>query len=477
MFGCEVGPMSIFSQALAGLARLSSFQHRFVFVKKLNANRLVRPLCAAIALGASLVSAGAQIAPPASLQQRLQAIFDMSAEDMAATSAFTKRAYEAQLAHIYRIQNKQIRDIVLEFVLNPKATAFEQAATQSWLASPGSGWRSHHAYPGGLSVHNLEWVEVALGWSDTWEKVYGVKLDRDLIVAGLILHDWGKLWFLFDDGSGKIREPDWYPKAWGTKANWKWMGGHGAVLYAELIARGIPTDLLFSAASAHFDPYWALEKDGEGMNPALREAAEIAKKPAPVVKPEERMGKGWRRLIACVLLTFSVEASHAHQHIWVTMKCQIIFGADGSIVGVRHAWSFDEMSSAYITLGTGNGQKGIFSPEKLASLAEAQVASLKSSDYFTSATVNGIKQQFEPSADYRLESVAGVLTLHFTLPFRSPLTGQTLELEIYDPSYFVDISFAKQEPVELVNPPTRCKFAITPQTWTQVANKIAVTCP
>src|SRR6266403_4371382 len=71
------------------------------------------------------------------------------------------------------------------------------------------------------------------------------------------------------------------------------------------------------------------------------------------------MGKGWRRLIACVLLTFSVEASHAHPHIWVTMKCQIIFGADGSIVGVRHAWSFDEMSSAYITLGTGNGQKGV----------------------------------------------------------------------------------------------------------------------
>src|SRR5205807_9088723 len=115
MFSCEVGPMSIFSQALAGLARLSSFQHRFVFVKKLNANRLVRPLCAAIALGASLVSAGAQTAPPASLQ--LQAIFDMSAEDMAATSAFTKREYEAQLAHIYRIQNKQIRYIVLEFVL------------------------------------------------------------------------------------------------------------------------------------------------------------------------------------------------------------------------------------------------------------------------------------------------------------------------------------------------------------------------
>ena len=189
------------------------------------------------------------------------------------------------------------------------------------------------------------------------------------------------------------------------------------------------------------------------------------------------MRKRWRRLVACVLLTCGVEASHAHPHLWVTMKCQIIFGVDGSIVGVRHAWSFDEMSSAFITLGTEDRQKGTFSREKLASLAEAQVASLKSSDYFTSATVNGIKQQFEPPTDYGLESVDGVLTLHFTLPFRSPLTGQTLELKVYDPSYFVDISFARQEPVELVNPPGKCNFAISRQTWTEVANKIAVTCP
>jgi ABC-type uncharacterized transport system substrate-binding protein len=189
------------------------------------------------------------------------------------------------------------------------------------------------------------------------------------------------------------------------------------------------------------------------------------------------MGKGWRRLVACVFLTFGVEASHAHPHIWVTMKCQVIFGADGSITGVRYTWSFDEMSSAYIALGTEDRQQGIFSSEKLASLAEAQVASLKSSDYFTNATVNGVKQQFEPPADHRLESRDGALTLHFTLPFRSHLTGRTLELEVYDPSYFVDIRLAEQAPVEFVNPPSQCKCAITRQTWTQVANKITVTCP
>ena len=91
------------------------------------------------------------------------------------------------------------------------------------------------------------------------------------------------------------------------------------------------------------------------------------------------MGKGWRRLVACVLLTFSVEVSHAHPHIWVTMKCQIIFGADGSTIGVRYTWTFDEMSSDYIPLGTEDRQKGIFSREKLDTLAEPQVSSLTAS--------------------------------------------------------------------------------------------------
>jgi hypothetical protein len=147
----------------------------------------------------------------------------------------------------------------------------------------------------------LSGVEVASAWVDTYEKVYGVKLDRDLVIAGLILHDWGKLWFLFDDGSGKIQEPEWYPKAWGTKAKWKWMGGHGAVLYAELIHRGAPKELLFAAASAHFDPHWGLETDGEGLNPAMSEAAAIARKPVPLVNPEQRLAEWW-------IVTFTDEA-------------------------------------------------------------------------------------------------------------------------------------------------------------------------
>jgi hypothetical protein len=118
------------------------------------ANQTRNMLAAIFAIARSVVPLSAAQAQTA--QQRLQAIFAMSPEEMAATSAFTRRAYEAQIAQIYRIQNKQIREIVLELVRNPVATAFGQKSSQSWLASPGSGWKSHHAYPGGLAVHTME---------------------------------------------------------------------------------------------------------------------------------------------------------------------------------------------------------------------------------------------------------------------------------------------------------------------------------
>ena len=90
-------------------------------IAKRHRNSIVALLLFVIALALPLSSIRAQSQPQNQLQERLQAIFQMSAEEMAATSAFTRRGYEAQLAYAYRIQNKQIRDIVLDFMLKPAA--------------------------------------------------------------------------------------------------------------------------------------------------------------------------------------------------------------------------------------------------------------------------------------------------------------------------------------------------------------------
>lgn len=245
-----------------------------------------------VILGAS-PRASAQAVP----ESRLKAIYAMSPEEMAATGAWTKAAYDRLLAHINGIKDKATRDLVLDMVLRPESKVFKAKATQSFLASPAAGGKGHHYYPGGLPVHVLEWVDVAMAWADAHEKIYKVKkVDRDMIVAALVLHDWAKVWYEWDPKTGKVVKPAWYPQSWGGeqgKAKWKWMGEHGAVVYAELIHRGVPDNLIVATAATHFDPHWDLDKDGEGLNAALAEAAKIAGKPPIVVLPRKQMFEWW----------------------------------------------------------------------------------------------------------------------------------------------------------------------------------------
>jgi ABC-type uncharacterized transport system substrate-binding protein len=149
----------------------------------------------------------------------------------------------------------------------------------------------------------------------------------------------------------------------------------------------------------------------------------------------------------------------AHPHVWVTMKSEVVYGPDGSVTGVRHAWTFDEMFSTFATQGIETKKKGLFTREELKPLAEVNVTSLKEFEYFNYAKVNGKKVTFVDPTDYWLDFKDSALTLNFLLPLKSPQKAQNFELEIYDPSYFVDFTFAEKEPVALAGA-AQCKLAV-----------------
>jgi ABC-type uncharacterized transport system substrate-binding protein len=46
--------------------------------------------------------------------------------------------------------------------------------------------------------------------------------------------------------------------------------------------------------------------------------------------------------------------------------------------------------------------------------------------------------------------------LHFTLPLKTPVTAKTMQVEVYDPTIFVDFEFAKENPVSLSGAPPQC---------------------
>jgi ABC-type uncharacterized transport system substrate-binding protein len=206
-------------------------------------------------------------------------------------------------------------------------------------------------------------------------------------------------------------------------------------------------------------------------------------------------------LAAMACVTFA-SAAVAHPHVWVTMRSELIYAPDGSLTAVRHHWAFDDMFSAFALQGTTGKEKGNFSREELAPLAKVNIESMKEYNYFTSATADGKKAKFvEPHSDYWLDYKNGILTLNFTLPLKTPVKAKHVQLEIYDPTIFVDFEFAKVTPVRLDNAPSGCKLDVelphditaaqsqklgeaffntltSAQNWgAQFANKIVVNCP
>jgi ABC-type uncharacterized transport system substrate-binding protein len=166
---------------------------------------------------------------------------------------------------------------------------------------------------------------------------------------------------------------------------------------------------------------------------------------------------------ALAALAMTAAAASAHPHVWVTMKSELVFAPDGSVTGLRHAWTFDDMFSVFATQGLEAKTKGEFTREELAPLAEVNVTSLKEYDYFTYAKANGKKVEFnDPAAGYYLDydKKETVLTLHFLLPLKQPVKAKDITLEVYDREFFVDFSFAEKDPAKLVGAPAQCKLTV-----------------
>ena len=132
-----------------------------------------------------------------------------------------------------------------------------------------------------------------------------------------------------------------------------------------------------------------------------------------------------RRWVRWLLLTgallLGATAAQAHPHVWITASSELIYAPDGSITGVRHAWTFDDMFSTYALQGIETKTKGVYSREELAPLAQTNVESLHEFGFFSFAKADGKKEKFQEPVDYYLEYKDGLLTLHFTLPLKTPV--------------------------------------------------------
>jgi ABC-type uncharacterized transport system substrate-binding protein len=178
-------------------------------------------------------------------------------------------------------------------------------------------------------------------------------------------------------------------------------------------------------------------------------------------------------LLLAVAMMLASGAASAHPHVWITATSELLYAEDGSITGVRHAWTFDDMFSAYAVQGLESKKKGAYTREELVPLAQTNVESLKEYAYFTFAKADGKKERFNEPVDYYLDYKDTVLTLHFTLPLKNPVKPKQLVLEVFDRSFFIDFQMAKDNPVKLVGAPSGCQMKLDrPSDGTATAQKL-----
>jgi hypothetical protein len=115
---------------------------------------------------------------------------------------------------------------------------------QPFLTAPGSGYGSHHPYPGGLPVHTASNVAILRGIIKAYKDVFFYDVDSDTAVAGELLHDLAKPWvFQWQDDGSSLPEH--------TIAA---TGAHHIFSIAESIYRGLPLKVVQAQACAHEHP-------------------------------------------------------------------------------------------------------------------------------------------------------------------------------------------------------------------------------
>ena len=209
---------------------------------------------------------------------------------------------------------------------------------------------------------------------------------------------------------------------------------------------------------------------------------------------------------AVVLATLPLDTAHAHPHVWVSVESTVLV-EQGSVIGFRHRWSFDELYSAMAIEGLDTNKDSVYSREELAELAQVNIDGLKDFGFFTVVKLGDKDLTFAAPKDYWLTHAATlvaatpapatappatdaeqpgllsrlrtaivgpakpetataaapakILTLEFTLPLQQPVLVEApdLSFSVYDPTWFIAFELADATAIKLgPGAPAECRL-------------------
>jgi 7,8-dihydroneopterin 2',3'-cyclic phosphate phosphodiesterase len=141
-----------------------------------------------------------------------------------------------------KIRDKKLRKKVVELLENPTFEINGKKFSGLPLDVSPAGLAHHHCYSGGYIEHVVSTANLAVAMCKSVEKVYEGKVNRDLVVAGVLLHDIFKpaTYIVKENGSyGSSRLADYLD--------------HLSLVTSELVRRGFPLELIHVVSAHHGD--------------------------------------------------------------------------------------------------------------------------------------------------------------------------------------------------------------------------------
>jgi len=141
-----------------------------------------------------------------------------------------------------KIRDKKLRKKVIELLENPTFEINGKKFSGLPVDVSPAGLSHHHCYSGGYIEHVVSTANLAIAMCKSVEKVYRGKVNRDLVIAGVLLHDVFKpaTYIVKKNGSyGSSRLADYLD--------------HLSLVTSELVRRGFPLELIHVVSAHHGD--------------------------------------------------------------------------------------------------------------------------------------------------------------------------------------------------------------------------------
>ena len=160
------------------------------------------------------------------------------------------------------------------------------------------------------------------------------------------------------------------------------------------------------------------------------------------------MGAAGRISLPFIVFAILSLSLYAHPHMFIDTRLAFEIAGE-RLERLEITWYFDPLFTASIRGDFDEDGNGSFDEYETCQIREYAFSNLANYDYFTFVMTGGktyVPQNIENFDAFMEDSQ---LVYRFSVPFSLPITGNRLSVAIYDETYFCDILYTPEMPVQL----------------------------